>query len=581
MLALVSHAAFGFALLQGFSPAAQPRVADGRTADVRTAAVRTADSVRVLRAARSAQTDFESFRRNRLPLGPAMGGTCEIRIGRYCYWRGDDDDEKRPPEEPSVRERRTHLIATLDSASRILSGDAWLMGQRVRYLVEAERADDAVRAARTECRATTTWCMALVGYAAHHAGKFADADSAYASALAAMDSTERCKWLDIADLLEDDLEHRLGALSCDARTQLARRLLRIGAPMYSVSASDLLTEHLARVTRARIAERAATPDGEPWADDERTLMIRYGWPRWYSQSRRDFGSQLRPSITGHDTGLPYNFLPSLTVLEHAGQATADDWHLDDPRARTGYAPAYARTIHALPSQIARFRRGDSTLIVAAWDGRRDTTLLGRTLNAALVIAVDGEPLAVARQVDQHAVGHIETIGVIDSGLVSLELLATTDRRGARERVGIAPRSTERVALSDLLLYAPMAESPYALSVVRDSALGTNVVPMSRALGVFWETYGLRAEGEPVSFTLTVEQVGVGWLQRAAERLHFTDPTTGLRVQWQEVPLRVNGVAGRGVRVDLSRLRSGRYRLQLAVEATGEPVVTTQREIDVR
>ena len=105
--------------------------------------------------------------------------------------------------------------------------------------------------------------------------------------------------------------------------------------------------------------------------------------------------------------------------------------------------------------------------------------------------------------------------------------------------------------------------------------------MSRSLGVFWEAYGLRPEGEPVRFTLTVEQIGVGWLQRAAEHLHFADPTTGLRVQWQEVPQHVNGIAGRGVRVDLSRLRAGRYRLQLAVEAAGEPVVTSTRQIDVR
>jgi hypothetical protein len=573
VVALISHAAVGFALLQGFAPVSQPRAV----------AVPTADSARILRAARSAQTAFESFRRNRLPFGVSMGGSCEIRIGRYCYWRGDDDDDddKRPPEEPAVRQRREALISTLDSASRILSGDDWLIGQRVRYLVEAERADDAVRAARTECRATTSWCLALVGYAAHRAGKFAEADIAYTAALAAMDSTERCGWLDIRDLLDDDLDHRFRSLNCAARADLVRRLLRVAAPMYSVSGTDLFTEHLARVTRARIAEHSAAPDGEPWGDDEQTLMVRYGWPRWYSRTRQDFGSQLRPSITGHDNGLPYNFLPSLAVLDHPGRATDDDWHLDDPRARTGYAPAYARSIHSLPSQIARFRRGDSTLVVAAWDARRDTTMLGRALDAALVLAVDGEQRAVTRRSDVHAVGHIETTGMIDSGLVSLELLAANDRRAARERAGISPRIGGRVALSDLLLYSPTAESPYALDVVRDSALASDVAPASRSLGVFWESYGLRPEGEPVRYTLTVEQVGIGWLQRAAERLHFADPTTGLRVQWQEVPQRVNGIVGRGVRVDLSRLRAGRYRLQLAVEAEGEPMVTSVKEIDVR
>jgi len=572
VFALISRVALGLALHQGLSGDVQ-----GRTVDVPPG-----DSVRILRAARSAQSAFEFFRRSRFPYRSRMGGPCDIRIGRYCYWRGDDDDnEPTPPEHPNVRERRTALIATLDTASRTLIGDGWLAGQRVRYLVEADRANDAVRVARTECGATPSWCMALVGYAAHRGGQFAAADSAFASALATMDSTERCRWLDIADLLDDDVEHRFTPLKCAERAQLAQRILRLGSPLFSVSGTDLLTEHLARMTRARIAEHAATPDGEPWGEDEQTLMVRYGWPDWYSQNRQDFGMQQRPSITGHDAGLPYNFLPSLSALEHAGETTPDAWHLDDPRARTGYSPAYARTIHALPSQIARFRRRDSTLVVASWDARKDTTLLGRPLDAALVFAVDGAPHAMTRRSDARATGHIAALDVIDSGLVSLEILSTADRRAARERVGIASRIKGRVALSDLLLYSGISATPYELSAVQDSALASNVVPPSRSLGVFWETYGLRSEGEQVTYTLTLEQVGVSWLQRTAEKLHFADPTTGLRVQWQEVPQRVNDIAGRGVRVDLSRLRAGRYRMQLAVEAEGEPMVTSVREIDVR
>jgi len=94
-------------------------------------------------------------------------------------------------------------------------------------------------------------------------------------------------------------------------------------------------------------------------------------------------------------------------------------------------------------------------------------------------------------------------------------------------------------------------------------------------------YGLQAASEPVRFTLTVEQVGVSWFRRAAERLRFADPTTGLRIQWQEVPQRTNGIAGRGVRVDVSRLRAGRYRMQLTVNAAGETSAISTREIDVR
>src|SRR6185503_18927618 len=106
---------------------------------------------------------------------------------------------------------------------------------------------------------------------------------------------------------------------------------------------------------------------------------------------------------------------------------------------------------------------------------------------------------------------------------------------------------------------------------------SNAVPASRPLGVYWETYGLRPTGEPVHFTLTVEQVGVSWLRHVAERLRFADPTSALRIQWQEVPLQQDGIAGRGVRVDLSRLRSGRYRVELSVSTGDDAKAITVRE----
>src|SRR5205814_9696676 len=171
----------------------------------------------------------------------------------------------------------------------------------------------------------------LAGYAAHMAGRFAASDSAFTAALTAMEPAERCRWLDISDLVEGELEQRFKAIGCDAREAFVRRVMWLGAPLYSVSQTDLFTEHLARLTRARIAEHSAASDGEPWADDERELMVRYGWPRWYSRSQPDFRSQARPSIAGHDVGMPYDFLPSLHALDHGGHIAADDWRLDDAR----------------------------------------------------------------------------------------------------------------------------------------------------------------------------------------------------------------------------------------------------------
>jgi hypothetical protein len=543
--------------------------------------VSPADSMRIVRSVRSAQSSFETFRRLRLPIGERHYGECDVHIGRYCYWRGDDeDDDPAPPEAAAIRARRGELVRLLDSASQQLPGDSWIAGQRVRYLVEAGERERARDAAERDCAAEAGWCRALAGFAAHSFGDYPAADSAYRDALTAMSEPERCRWLDISDVLDAELGKRYERLDCPAREILARRAAVMGAPLFLVGASDLLTEHLARFTRARIAERAATPDGESWADDARELVMRYGWPSWYSRTDPSPGSLQRPGITGHDSGRPYYFFPSLRAIEHPGETHIGDWRLDDPRAPMGYAPAFARLMHDLPHQIARFRHGDSMFVVAAWDASRDTSLANRELEVALALTDDARPQApiVTRRRDTG--GLLRSI-VADSGMASIELLDRTAKHAARARVGFSVAPARRVWLSDLLIFRPWtSDAKHSLdSTLTEHAIRSDVVRRSDTLSVFWEAYGLRHE--PVRFTLSVEQIGVSWMRRTAEAFRLADRTTGVRVQWEEVPLVENGIAARDVRVDLSRLRTGRYRVQLTVVAAGEPPATSTRQIEVR
>ena len=539
-----------------------------------------ADSGKTVKYVRSAQAAFEAFRRARLPRGESHGGECDVRIGRFCYWRGDESEEDAPPEAPAIIERRTSLIHTLDSVATLLPGDGWVTGQLVRYLVEADRTEDALAAAN-RCRADAWWCAALGGYAAHVGGRYSVADSLYEISLATMPSGQRCEWMDIRELVADDLGGALESADCGGRESLMRRIFWLGAPMWSISETDLFTEHLARRTRTRIAERAASPDGVWWANDIRELVMRYGWSRWFSRNDPAFGSTLDATITGHDRGQPYYFLPTRRTID-GGPTVPPEWSLDDPRATSGYSPSYARSLHEIKGQIASFRRGDSALVVAAWDVRTDSTLVGRELDAALVFAGRDSVVGMSASAKRRAVGHIEAITRIDSGWVSLELLGREDRRAGRMRVGLVHRAESgRVALSDLLLYTPTDAPVYDLPTASDSALGGNTVPFSRALGVFWETYGLAPQSENIRFELTVEQIEIGWLQRTAERLRFTDPTTATHVQWQEIPRATNGFVGRGVRIDLSRLRSGKYRMTVRVTTEDGAAATATREIEVR
>ena len=542
--------------------------------------VSRADSVRLSRTVRSAQASFELFRRTRLQIGYSRSGPCDATIGRYCYWRGDDDDKPPPPEPVAIRQRRLELISLLDSAARAVRGDGWIAGQRVRYLVEAGETSRARAAAEHDCRAAASWCAALAGYAAHIGGQYDAADSLYEHALAAMDEAERCRWMDISPLVDGDLAKRYDELDCAAREQLALRLFSVGAPLYMVATTDLLTEHLARRTRAQIAERAATANGEAWADDARELAIRYGFATWYTRSEPQFGSQQRPSITEHDAGRPYYFFLSLAAVMHPSAVREADWRLDEPRAPTGYAPTYARSIHDVPHQIARFRHGDSLYVVAGWEASGDTSLAHRELDVSLVLTNDVAVQAFARARGRDA-GGLSTSIVADSGLISLELLDSASRHAGRARVGFALRPDAGVSLSDLLLVRGFGLGPDVKlgGQLIDRVLPSDVVHRRDSLAVFWEAYGIRHE--PTQFTLAVEQIGVSWLRRAVENLHLADRTTGVRVQWEEVPDVEHGYASRLVRVDLSRLRAGRYRMQLTAIARGEAPATSAREIEVR
>jgi hypothetical protein len=104
---------------------------------------------------------------------------------------------------------------------------------------------------------------------------------------------------------------------------------------------------------------------------------------------------------------------------------------------------------------------------------------------------------------------------------------------------------------------------------------------TRNVGAFWEAYGIPEHTRPVHYVLSVEQFGIGWLQRAKERLHLDDPSTGLRIQWDEVPQPVNGIASRAVRLDLSRLRGGRYHIEVSMTIDGEVPVVASRDVEVR
>src|SRR5439155_18255515 len=119
---------------------------------------------RLLRGARGAQVRFESVRRMLLPRDRSYDGgsrVCDARIGRFCYWY-DSSESTVVPEPARIVDARAKLLVVLDSAATAQPSEPWIAGQRVRYLIEAGRLEDAAAAARA-CRAQRWWCSSLEG----------------------------------------------------------------------------------------------------------------------------------------------------------------------------------------------------------------------------------------------------------------------------------------------------------------------------------------------------------------------------------------------------------------------------------
>ena len=544
------------------------------------------DSTRALKYARRAQGDFESRRRELLPFQSISGAGCEAILGQYCYRQ---QITAPPPEAPTVIAARTRLLMTLDSLGSLLPGDRWILGQRVRYLMEAGRplgADSiAVQCAgRSAIPATASWCLALAGYTAQQLGNYPRADAAFTSALEQMPDAERCKWQDLAVLIgrSDAGPYRRGG--CQARDTATAGFWRLVQPLYLTSVNDLRTEFFARITRMYIEEGTRTPMSDWWGSDDRDALLRYGVPLWFAQGERPRG-QYRPQIAGFRREPAFNFFPDAHVFGQPNELAASDWSFASPEGRPTYAPLWAVSFLPITDhQVALFRRGDSAFIVAAFDADDGSPATEPREVGAFAAVVDhgGVLSPIGSVIEQAGSGVVSTLVAPWRPLViSLEMLNKT--KGSAGRARFAPKlpvAGTRLGLSDLLLYTPRDSAPSSLRDAIPRVLHALRAPLNRQIGVFWETYGIRPQGERVDYALIVAPEDESLLHRALAKLHVVDPDQSLSLQWQEVPSASNGIASRGLTVDLSRLRPGHYSMRLMLTSGKDLPIVAERSIEI-
>jgi len=570
----------GLALLGVVAPApeshAQTRL---QTASPQNAQL-VKDSAALSRRTRDLQAGFERRRRHLLPtFYTGIADRCLI-VGRFCEWHPNLQEDVVPEEGKEIRLARAELLRALAKASATLPGDDWIVGQRIRYLTETH--DSAAIGVARSCRASKWWCEALLGLALHVNGDFAAADSAYSSALEDMPALTRCHWTNLSPLLDDDIRGTYRKMPCDQRDSVNGRIWWVADPLFMTPGNERRTEHFSRMVHTALWKDAANTYGTSWGGDLAELMLRFGWAeKWTQQPVTSSYSQAQPSVTGHEREPGFHFFLTQRPPDSLAQIVDSLFDVYQFPPREQYAPPYARSLVRLDAQVARFRRGDSTRVVAAFDVSADTVFGTRKFAAALVAM--GDELATPAKADvaeSPAKSVLTVMTPWKSQLIGVELLAHDSAGAARWRSGFAeiPLDSNRISVSDLLFVDGGTSLPADLSEAIGRTHGGTKFRRDTKIGLFWELYGLTPADSTLPISLTITPIDQGLLRRTFRALRIAPKLTPLNIRWQE-----NGASGvlspRSVMLDLSLVPAGKYAVKL--EVGNSPTATASRIIEVK
>jgi hypothetical protein len=290
------------------------------------------------------------------------------------------------------------------------------------------------------------------------------------------------------------------------------------------------------------------------------------------------GAQI--AVTGHEPEPGFHFFLTQRPPDTLAQIADSLFEIKQFPPREQYAPPYARYFGELDAQVARFRRGDSTRIVAAYDLSTDTIFSRHKFAAALVaMGSEATPPSIS-QVDESPPRNVITVSTPwKSQLIGVELLAKDSAAAARWRTGFAeiPLDSAKISLSDLLFVDGSPSLPSDLNEAIPRAHGGTKFRRDQQIGLFWELYGKTPADSALPISLTITPIGEGFFRRAFRALRIVPKVAPLNIRWQE-----NGAAGvlsaRSVLLDLSQLSAGKYAVKL--EVANNPLAVASRIIEV-
>lgn len=553
--------------------------------------------------AQTAQSDFERFRRLNLPRYRGKvprGRACPEPVGlNWCYWY--DTTASMPAEPEKIAESRRALLTKLDSLGDAHPGDNWISGQRVRYYIEDGRPAKALEVARA-CKTVGWWCEALAGLSLHEMRRYAESEATFDRILTRLSPRERCTWRDLTPYLDEDTRRVYIRTQCGTpeRDAFEARVWWFARTRYGMAGNDSRTEHFSRLTYAMIMRDAMSAYGRGFDEAERELMIRFGWPRqWATEGLQPAppsgmmmggmnapgDPSMRVSVIGAEPVPAHRFIPPSNVLTSPAASDSIDWAVQLP-VIARYHPPYAKHLLMLEHQQGLFRRGDTALVVLAYDVSKVERLKGLRIDGALVLTPGTTPAGqstIARDIP--AKGTLTVRAPWGPLLMSAEIGSDSTATLIRARYGIRPPFAigARVSLSDLLFFSPYGADPSTVEEVLPHAIATQKVRADRKLGIYWEAYNTNPAGEPMTISLVVAPETTderGGVARASRALRLSRGTTPVSLSVQDRSALGKRTSPRSVEVDLSGLKPGDYLVQLEIDVAGQYTVRADRRLTV-
>lgn len=300
------------------------------------------------------------------------------------------------------------------------------------------------------------------------------------------------------------------------------------------------------------------------------------------QPRQDDGI----NVISFEPNPAFRFIPPGFALGDATQTDSAPWRAQEAPAIARYAPDYAKKIVPLDHQQAVFKRGDSALVVLAYDTRGNDAIGDAKISAGLVVLSGRSGHRDHGTVREGAAptGTLMVRAPWGPLLMSAEVAATGPKVIARARYGIGPLrgAPQRVILSDVLLFRPNGSVPTSAETAAAFALTSERLRASDKLGVYWEAYGTDPDGEAMKISVVVlrETGEPGILRRMVGALAPTRDATPVRVTVNDQSAHGSTTTPRALELDISTLDTGTYIVQLEVEMAGGLTSRTERRVSI-